>query len=147
LLGIREKFKLPQLSLQGIVQGVTNLIQQSTSILKSKVCQHAYTLSVHSNYIVVQALKTLHSTDIHHSDLLEVDEHFHQYEHPFVNLETTNVVLQRNFQPNDKFMAGGIFYFTMTFRNLLELYLVHIVYGKEMVSKDVWLMKTVLCIC
>ena len=38
LLGIKEKFKLIQASLQGIIQGVTALNHQNMSILKGQVC-------------------------------------------------------------------------------------------------------------
>ena len=38
LLGLKEKFKLTQVSLQGIVQGVTALSHQNTTILKAQVC-------------------------------------------------------------------------------------------------------------
>ena len=39
LLGLKEKFKLTQVSLQGIIQGVTALNHQNTTILKAQVCQ------------------------------------------------------------------------------------------------------------
>ena len=38
LLGLKEKFKLTQVSLQGIIQGVTSLNNQNISILKTQVC-------------------------------------------------------------------------------------------------------------
>lgn len=38
LLGMKEKFKLTQTSLQGIVQGVTTLNYQNMIILKTQVC-------------------------------------------------------------------------------------------------------------
>ena len=38
LLGIKEKFKLTQASLQGIIQGVTALNHQNMSALKMQVC-------------------------------------------------------------------------------------------------------------
>ena len=38
LLGLKEKFKLTQTSLQGVIQSMTALTQQSLSILKSEVC-------------------------------------------------------------------------------------------------------------
>lgn len=42
LLGLKEKFKLTQLSLQGVIQGVTALTQQNISMLKSQVCTYLY---------------------------------------------------------------------------------------------------------
>lgn len=39
LLGLKEKFKLTQVSLQGIVQSMTSLSQQHTSALKAQVCR------------------------------------------------------------------------------------------------------------
>ena len=38
LLGLKEKHKLTQATVQGIVEGVTTLTQQQISILKSQVC-------------------------------------------------------------------------------------------------------------
>ena len=38
LLGVKEKFKLTQASLQGIIQGVTALNHQNMSTLKGQVC-------------------------------------------------------------------------------------------------------------
>ena len=38
LLGLKEKFKLTQVSLQGVIQGVTALTQQNIGMLKSQVC-------------------------------------------------------------------------------------------------------------
>lgn len=37
LLGLKEKYKLPQSTVQGIVHGVTSLLQQQMDILKSQV--------------------------------------------------------------------------------------------------------------
>lgn len=39
LLDLKEKFKLTQVSLQGIIQGVTALNHQNTIILKAQVCE------------------------------------------------------------------------------------------------------------
>lgn len=44
LLGVKEKFKLTQASLQGIIQSMTALTQQNTSTLKSKVVVTPYVL-------------------------------------------------------------------------------------------------------
>jgi len=44
LLGLKEKFKLTQVSLQGVIQGVTALTQQNISMLKSQVYMYLYTL-------------------------------------------------------------------------------------------------------
>jgi len=38
LLGLKEKYKLTQISIQGIVDGVTSLTQCNMSVLKSQVC-------------------------------------------------------------------------------------------------------------
>jgi len=38
LLGLKEKYKLTQVSIQGIVDGVTSLTQRNTSALQSQVC-------------------------------------------------------------------------------------------------------------
>lgn len=38
LLGLKEKYKLTQVSIQGIVDGVTSLTQQNMSFLQSQVC-------------------------------------------------------------------------------------------------------------
>ena len=40
LLGLKEKFKLTQISLQGVIQGVTALTQQNIGMLKSQVCMN-----------------------------------------------------------------------------------------------------------
>ena len=44
LLGLKEKFKLTQVSLQGIVQSMSSLSQQHMSALKAQVCKilHIY---------------------------------------------------------------------------------------------------------
>ena len=42
LLGLKEKFKLTQVSLQGIVQSMTGLSQQRTSALKAQVHRMLY---------------------------------------------------------------------------------------------------------
>ena len=46
LLGLKEKFKLTQASLQGVIQSMTALTQQNMSILKSKVVAKHYLLYV-----------------------------------------------------------------------------------------------------
>ena len=38
VLGLKEKYKLTQATVQGVVEGVTILTQQQISILKSQVC-------------------------------------------------------------------------------------------------------------
>ena len=43
LLGLKEKFKLTQVSVQGIVQSMTGLSQQHTSVLKTQVCRILHT--------------------------------------------------------------------------------------------------------
>lgn len=40
LLGLKEKHKLTQATVQSVVKGVTNLTQQQISILKSQVCSY-----------------------------------------------------------------------------------------------------------
>lgn len=37
LLGLKEKYKLPQVAIQGIIEGVTSLIQHQNSLIKSQV--------------------------------------------------------------------------------------------------------------
>ena len=37
LLGLKEKYKLPQSTVQGIVHGITSLLQQQMDTLKSQV--------------------------------------------------------------------------------------------------------------
>ena len=41
LLGLKEKFKLTQTSLQGVIEGVTALNQQNISTLKSQVSSYS----------------------------------------------------------------------------------------------------------
>jgi len=38
LLGLKEKYKLTQVAIQGIIEGVTSITQQRISILRSQVC-------------------------------------------------------------------------------------------------------------
>ena len=38
LLGLKEKYKLTQVAIQGVIQGVASITQQRISILKSQVC-------------------------------------------------------------------------------------------------------------
>ena len=42
LLGLKENFEITQVSLQGVIQGVTALTQQNISMLKSQVCTYLY---------------------------------------------------------------------------------------------------------
>jgi len=37
ILGLKVKFKLPQVAIQGIIEGVTNLTQHQNNLLKSQV--------------------------------------------------------------------------------------------------------------
>lgn len=38
LLGLKEKYKLTQVAIQGVIEGVSNLIQHQMSLLRSQVC-------------------------------------------------------------------------------------------------------------
>jgi len=102
---------------------------------------------VHGNYIVVQVLKTLCSTDIHHLNLLEVEEHFHQHEHPFVNLETQYQQMKCYKETFNLIVSSNYFMnFLYKFHNDVQ----KLVLGKHRLwkgngVKDVCLMKTVLC--
>ncbi|XP_065908072.1 uncharacterized protein [Dysidea avara] len=70
LLGIKEKFKLTQVSLQGVIEGVTALNQQNINTLKSQIYE------------------VTNTANIPHSQMQEIEKCFEKYEHPFANLET-----------------------------------------------------------
>ena len=82
LLGLKEKFKLTQASLQDVIQSMTAMTQQNISTLKS-----------FNNYCAIlfmcllKIYGVLSSANIPHTQAQGLEECFMHYEYPFVGLE------------------------------------------------------------
>lgn len=77
LLGIKEKFKFTQASLQGIIQGVTALNHQN---MRTGLCKVFF--------LYFQIYGVLNATNISFLQIPGLQECFKQYESPFMGLET-----------------------------------------------------------
>lgn len=101
LLGLKEKYKLTQGTIQGIIEGVTSITQQRISILKSQVCILYnildYYFMIHEHLQVYSTLSTANITPSHVEGL---DKSFNELDNIFFGLETQHQQLQymkRNF--------------------------------------------------
>lgn len=88
LLGIKEKFKLTQASLQGIIQGVTALNHQNMSALKGQVCMRFSNVLAILSRLYFQIYDILNARNISPMQVPALQECFKQYESPFIGLET-----------------------------------------------------------
>lgn len=92
LLGLKERFKLTQAAIQGIIEGVTSITQQRINVLKSQV--HVCMILVFLHHEHLQVYSTLNRTNITPSHVEGLNECFSDFNNIFFGLETQHQQMQ-----------------------------------------------------